>query len=96
MKELEKIKTLDQLLRFLQSKDNFWIGFNKNGVRDIVNKTIEIMTQVNSQMTINWMYMAFAFEREGTVEDLKKKFSEWLASKQVGVGDGQDNQQEVK
>lgn len=96
MKELRTINTLEELFRFIESKDNFWIGFNKNGVKDIVNKTIDITTNVNSKMTINWMFMAFAFDREGTEKELRKKFSEWLASKQMCGVSGQENKEVAK
>ncbi len=78
--ELKDVKTLDELIKFINNK----VGFSQEGCKGIVAKTIQLSMTVNSQNVINLMYLAYKQGKEGTEEILRREFSEWLVKIKIG------------
>lgn len=78
--DIKDIKSIVELNQFIHSQDNLWIGFSKNGCINLLNKAMQLMAFANGERITNMMYLAYAKDREGTEEEKRKNFSEWLAS----------------
>lgn len=91
--ELNKVQTLQDLDKHV---NKYLECISKPLVKKILGKCVEICMGLNQQRIINLMYICYAKDREGTQEELRKSFSEWLASSNVMGVDGQDKKQEVK